>query len=109
VAFTATVAVVLVTRVRVHVGPPCRVALTAAGLFCAIGALAMAAAASPALAPWCAAMFIGAGLATVSGLDLGSAAGRAVDVVDYVALTAVIPLACWLGGVYAVARGWHST
>lgn len=107
-AFTVTVALALLTRVRVHVGSARRVALTVAGLVCATAALALTVHAWPALAPWCAALVIGAGLATVVGRDLGPAAARAVDVTDHVALTAVIPLACWVGGLYAVARGWHS-
>jgi type VII secretion integral membrane protein EccD len=108
-AFTGVVAVVLVMRVRVHVDPLRRAALTSSGLACATTALAMAAAESAALAAGCAALVIGAGLATVVRRDVGPAAGRGVDAVDYVALTAVIPLACWVGGVYAVVRGWHST
>jgi type VII secretion integral membrane protein EccD len=106
-ALTAIVALVLFTRVRVHADWTRRVALTAGGIACGTAALAITADASAALAPWCAALVIGAGLATVGAGEVGPGAARVVDVVDYVALTAVIPLACWVGGIYAVARGWH--
>jgi hypothetical protein len=30
---------------------------------------------------------------------------RTVEVVEYLALAAVVPLACWVGGIYGLARG----
>lgn len=107
-AFTAVVGLALVLRVRVHASPPRRAALTSAGLICATVALVIAVDESAVLAPWCAALVIGAGLAAAGRPDLGSSIGRGLDIIDYVALTAIIPLGCWVGGLYAVARGWHS-
>jgi type VII secretion integral membrane protein EccD len=107
-AFTAVVAVALLLRVRVHGSTPRRILLMSSGLVCGTAALAMVAGESAVMATWCAVAIMGAGL-FAGRLDLGSALGRGVDIVDYVALTAIIPLACWVGGVYAVARGWHST
>lgn len=107
-AFTAVVAVALLLRVRVHYSTSRRATLAAAGLFCGTVALMLASGGPAALATWCAAMVMGAGL-FAGRRDLGSGFGRGVDVVDYAVLTAIIPLACWIGGVYAVARGWHAT
>jgi len=32
-------------------------------------------------------------------------ARRAVELLEYLALTAVVPLACWAGGLYGLIRG----
>jgi type VII secretion integral membrane protein EccD len=105
-AFAATVGLALVMRVRVHANHSRRTILTSSGLVCVTAALAMTAGASAMLTAGCVAVVIGAGLATALRLDLGPAATRAVDVIDYIALTAILPLACWVGDVYAMARGW---
>jgi hypothetical protein len=70
--------------------------------------LAITTHASVVIAPWCAAFVIAVGLVAAARPDLGASIGRGLDIIDYVALTAIIPLACWVGGLYAVARGWHS-
>lgn len=107
-AFTAVVGLALVLRARVHAVPTRCTALTAAGLICATVALAITADASAVLAPWCAAFVIAVGLVAAGRPGLVSSIGRGLDIIDYVALTAIIPLACWVGGLYALARGWHS-
>jgi hypothetical protein len=43
------------------------------------------------------------------GLGFGATgnvlARRAVDVLEYVAVAAVLPLACWVGDLYGLVRG----
>jgi type VII secretion integral membrane protein EccD len=111
-AFTAVVGLALVTRARVHADSSRRLALTSGGLLCATVALAISVDQSAVLAASCAAAIIGVGLAAAARLGGGRlelpTIERGLDVVDYVALTTIIPLACWVGGVYTTARGWHS-
>jgi hypothetical protein len=32
---------------------------------------------------------------------------RGLETLEYATLVAVVPLACWVGGVYALVRGTH--
>lgn len=106
-AFTAALAAVLALRARSHVDPIRRVALLVGGTCCAAAGLAAAVVALPGLAPWAAALLAVAGLAVGVGHEAGPMFGRIVDAVEYVAIAAVVPLACWVAGLYAAARGWH--
>jgi hypothetical protein len=36
-------------------------------------------------------------------------ARRAIEVVDYLALAAIVPLACWVGGLFGFVRGLSLT
>jgi hypothetical protein len=42
-----------------------------------------------------------------AGLDLtvNPVVRRAVEVTEYLALATVVPLACWVGGLYGLIRG----
>ena len=50
-----------------------------------------------------------AALGCLVGLTMSPIAARAVEVVEYLALAAVLPLACWVGGIYGLARGLSLT
>ncbi len=106
--FTAVVGLVLLLRVRTHVDVVRRAALMACGLAATSAGVMIAADASPANATWWAGALVAAALASVHGRGFGVVVTRAVDVAEYVALALVIPLACWMCGVYEVARGWAS-
>jgi hypothetical protein len=61
--------------------------------------------AHPAQTGWVSAVLIAIGLGSARPPQLNAATVRAVEVLEYAALVAVVPLACWVGGVYAVVRG----
>lgn len=106
IGFTAAVGVALFLRSRSHVSGRCRTALTASAC-CALTAMfVLVVAWSPAQATWAGALSVAAGLAVLSPATLTNAmAVRIVDGVEYCALAAVVPLACWLTGVFDALRG----
>lgn len=109
-AFTGIVALVLLLRVRTYVDATRRSGLVVAATLCAIACFASAAAAVPAHAQMISALaaIIGAAALgcivrpTVSPLVL-----RTVEIIEYIALAAVIPVACWVGGIYGWVRGMN--
>jgi hypothetical protein len=46
-----------------------------------------------------------AALGCLLGLTVNPLFVRAVEVVEYLALAAALPMACWVGGVYELVRG----
>jgi type VII secretion integral membrane protein EccD len=104
--FAADLGILLLLRQRSHIDRCRRTVLGAAG-FAAVLAAALATVATvPAPGFW-----ICVAAATICGAGLRSAeepnplARRAKQVVEYVALAAVFPLACWVTGLYGVVRG----
>jgi type VII secretion integral membrane protein EccD len=103
--FAAAIALALLLRVRTHVDESRRRALAVGGLASVSACFAIIAAASPAQVGWVSAALIALGLGAAHPPRLNAAALRAVEVLEYAALVAVVPLACWVGGVYAMVRG----
>ena len=109
-AFIVIVALVLLLRVRTHVDATRRSGLAAAAVLSAIASFVSAVTAAPTHAHVVSALaaIIGAAALgcivrpTVSPIVL-----RTVEIVEYVALAAVIPMACWVGGIYGWARGMN--
>lgn len=109
-AFTGIVGLVLLLRVRTHVDATRRSGLAAAAVLSAIAGFASAAAAVPAHVHVIAALAASIGAAalccivrpTVSPIVL-----RTVEIIEYIALAAVIPMACWVAGIYGWARGMN--
>jgi type VII secretion integral membrane protein EccD len=105
--FATIVALVLLLRVRTHVDSTRRIGLAvAAGLTATMG-FAAAVISYPAQAHVVSALAATAGAAAlgcVVGPTVSPIALRAVEVVEYLALAAVVPLACWVGGIYGWAR-----
>lgn len=105
--FSGIVALVLLLRVRTHVDASRRSGLAVAAVLCSIAGFASAAAALPAHVHTISALAATTGAAalgcivrpTVSPIVL-----RTVEIIEYVALAAVIPIACWVGGIYRWAR-----
>ncbi|OBA89566.1 type VII secretion integral membrane protein EccD, partial [Mycolicibacterium elephantis] len=105
--FVAVMAVVLLLRTRTHVDPTRRSALGVGGIVLAAGCFAIAAAATPAHSHWLSLLAAAAGAAGLSrpiGLTAGPVLRRVVEVAEYVAVAAVVPLACWVAGVYGGVR-----
>lgn len=107
VALTVVVSLVLALRSRTHADALRRLVLAAGGSACLCAGLVTAAATWPDLA------FVLGGTAAVVGggvLLLAQSAPpsptvrRTVDMVDCLAIGAVVPLACWVGGLFTLVR-----
>ena len=107
VVFTAVVGVALMLQARTHIAPVRRGALAVSGSLCMTTAFTAAVLAVPQAAGW---LSVSAAVAALGGLapllspTVGPVAHRAADLPEYAALAAVIPLACWVGGVYGLVR-----
>lgn len=104
VAFAAVAGVALLLRARSHSDSRQIAALLAGGVT-TIGTAVLTAGSGPwpaAVALALAGVAIGAGFAAPPASPL---ARRAAEVLESLALGALVPLACWLCGVYGAARG----
>jgi hypothetical protein len=95
-------------RSRAHADWPRRVASILSGTLCATVSLASCVTAAPAVAVCYAMVFVGLGFLANAVHVPGPAVQRIADAVEYASFAAVIPLACWVGGLYAAARGWYA-
>jgi type VII secretion integral membrane protein EccD len=108
IAFTAVVGLVLLLRARTYIDPSRRIGLSAAAVFTATAGLAAAAASCPEQAHVISALAAAGGAAALGFLvrrTVSPVASRIVEVVEYLAIAAVVPIACWVGGIYGLARG----
>ncbi|MDT5067589.1 MAG: hypothetical protein QOK02_3744 [Mycobacterium sp.] len=103
--FAAVSGIVVLLRVRTHVDEVRRRVLAVAGLASMSTAFVIIAVAHPAQTGWVSSVIVAIGLGAARPVRLNAAAVRAVEVLEYSALVAVVPLACWIGGVYAIVRG----
>lgn len=106
--FSAVIALVLLLRVRTHGGAVRRIALASGGMISVTVCFAIAMVSSPGHAHWVSLLAAAAGATALSpliGLTVGPVARRAVELADYLALAAVVPAACWVGGLYTMVRG----
>ena len=108
VLFAAVVGLVMVLRARTHVDMHRRVALVAAGMTAMAASCAGLVVYAPGQANWVSLAAIAVGVG-VLGHGFGATESvltrRAVDVFEYGALAVVLPLACWVGGLYGLVRG----
>jgi type VII secretion integral membrane protein EccD len=108
--FAAITGVVLLARSRSHIAPGRAVALAVSGSICLSAAFVVAAADAGRL-PWIA--MVTAALTAVAlvlcflppAVSCSPLARRSAELAEYVALAALVPLACWLCGLYGAARG----
>ncbi len=111
VAFTGVVSVALILRASQQRGAVRSTAILIAGLVSTTAAFTLTAlsATQHATEICLVAVVLGAGALFLTGTDVGSRlspfARRGIEVVDYVAIAAVVPLACWVGGVFDFVRG----
>jgi type VII secretion integral membrane protein EccD len=111
-AFIAVVGLVLLLRARTHSHVSRRIALVAGGGLSLAAGFAVSVVSAPAQAHWMTvlATIAGAGsLGSLWGLTFSPVARRAVEVLEYLALAAVMPLACWVVGLYGLVRGLSLT
>jgi type VII secretion integral membrane protein EccD len=101
----------LLLRARSQHDPARTVALFAGGIATLSGTLVIAAAAYPWDTPYLAAastMLAGVTLwlgFITHAMALSPIARRSVELLEYLALALIVPLACWLCGLYSTARG----
>lgn len=108
VLFTTVVGLVLLLRARTHADISRRITLVVGGMISVTAGFAMSVVSTPAQAHWMALLVAAAGasaLAWLLGLTVSPLVGRATEVLEYVVLAAVMPLACWVVGLYGLVRG----
>jgi type VII secretion integral membrane protein EccD len=106
--FTAVIALILLLRVRTHADDIRCIGLAVSAIVAAAAGFAAAAVSAPGQAHLIGALAAAAGTAALGcllGLTISPIVARTVEVVEYLALAAVVPLACWVGGIFGLARG----
>lgn len=106
-AFGGVIGTTLLLRARTHIGALRRSALTGCGFGCLATVFVIMTLVAPQHGHWFGvlAAVAGAGfLVPLIGLTPTPAAQRAAELTEYAALTAVIPLACWVAGVVGLVR-----
>ncbi|WP_166902764.1 type VII secretion integral membrane protein EccD [Mycobacterium sp. DL440] len=105
VAFAAAVGLALLLRSRTYASGHCRTATSTAGFLSLTAAFILVVAWLPAGASWTGFLAVGAGIAVVWPVTIQSpVVARVADALEYGALAAVVPLACWLAGAFDVVR-----
>ncbi|KLI09611.1 hypothetical protein ACT17_16780 [Mycolicibacterium conceptionense] len=105
VAFAAAVGVALLLRSRTYASGHCRAVTISCGVLSLTAAFALVVVGTPAHGSWIGIAAVGAGVAALWPVTVQSpVASRIADVIEYAALAAVVPLACWLAGVFDVLR-----
>lgn len=101
VAFAGAVGVALLLRSRTYASGPCRVVTVVCGFLSLTAAFILVVAWAPAYGSWAGVLAVAAGIAVVWPVTVQSPmAARLADVIEYGALAAVVPLACWLAGAF---------
>lgn len=107
--FCADVALLLLLRRRTHVDARRRIALGSAGVTAALAAAGVVVRNAPEHAHWLCAALVTVAIAalhrTVATTTPNPVVRQCVQVTEYLALAAVVPLAAWVTGVYGMVRG----
>ncbi|WP_227370970.1 type VII secretion integral membrane protein EccD [Mycobacterium fragae] len=111
IAFATVVGGVLLLRARAHGDQARSVPLVVSGTATLSVTFVVAAIAGPLQPPWVAG--VAATLATAAlclgfiapALTFSPVLRRGVDLLEYLALAAIVPLVCWICGLYGAARG----
>ena len=106
-AFGGVIATTLLLRARTHIGTVRRSALVSSGFICMATVFAITVMTAPRHGHWFGALAAVAGAAfliPLLGLMPSLAVRRAAELVEYATLAAVIPLACWIAGVFGLVR-----
>ncbi len=101
VAFTAAVGVALVLRSRSYASGSCRTALSITGCLGLAATFALLVMWLPQHGDWLGLLAVAVGLALLWPTSAARpAAMRMADCLEYIALAAIVPLACWLAGIF---------
>ncbi len=106
--FAAVVGLVMVLRARAHIDMCRRIALIVGGMAATAAGVALVVVSAPGQANWVCLLATAVGLSMLGGgfgATVNPLVRRAVEVSEYLALAAVVPLACWVGGLYGLIRG----
>ncbi len=107
-AFAVVVGLAMVLRARAHIDICRRTALIVGGMGAIASGGGLVVVSLPGQANWVCLIAVAVGLSVLGG-RLGATVNplvhRTVEVSEYVALAAVVPLACWIGGLYGLIRG----
>ena len=98
----------MVLRARTHIDIGCRTALIVGGTGAIASGGALVVVSAPGQANWVCLIAVAGGLGMLAGhfgATVSPLVRRAVEVSEYLALAAVVPLACWIGGLYGLIRG----
>lgn len=107
-ALATATAIALIARTGVHVDLIQAAALLIGGMACLAALFAGIVARWPGVAHWIAVAAAGAAAASIAWSSRATpspVARKGIELVEYTALACVIPLACWVCGVFAAVRG----
>jgi type VII secretion integral membrane protein EccD len=107
-AFAVVVGLVTVLRARTHIDMFRRTALIVGGAGAMASGGVLVAVSAPGQANWVCLITVAIGLTTLGarfGVTVNPLVRRGVEMSEYLALAAVVPLACWIGGLYGLIRG----
>lgn len=107
VLFGGVVGLALLLRTRTHADPTRRGALAVCGVLSAIAVFVSCVVELPGYAYWLSLLTAAAGMAALCRLVAAAdspIALRICEAIEYVALAAVVPLACWVAGGYGLIR-----
>ncbi|MFV8242394.1 type VII secretion integral membrane protein EccD [Mycolicibacterium peregrinum] len=104
-AFAAAVGVALLLRSRSYGSSRCRTVAGISGFLSLTAAFVLVVTWDPVHGNWTGFLAAGIGIAVVWPLTIHNpAAARVADSLEYAALAAVAPLACWLAGAFDIVR-----
>ncbi|MDT5340089.1 MAG: hypothetical protein QOD90_5594 [Mycobacterium sp.] len=106
-AFIGLVGTVLLLRSRTYPDVARQIALIAGGLVCLSACLYLVTNTHRASVGPVACALVVIGLVAVRRPTCGATVARLLGRLEYAALAAVVPVACWVGGVYAVVDGFQ--
>jgi uncharacterized membrane protein len=98
----------MVLRARTHIDMCRRTALFVGGTTATAAGVALVVVSVPGQANWVCLIATAVGLSMLGagfGATVNPLVRRTVEVSEYLALAAVVPLACWVGGLYGLIRG----
>jgi len=115
IAFTGAVSAALILRAVQQRGSIRSTTILTGGFVTITAGFTHLTLTSPGQTPWFGliAMILGAGALCLTLADVGERLSpfvrRGIELVDYLALAAVVPLACWVGGLFGFVRGLSLT
>jgi type VII secretion integral membrane protein EccD len=111
IAFTGAVCAALIFRACRQLGAVRSTLMLCAGLVCTTAAFTLTVASAPQHIAWSSlgAVALGTGSLCLTRANLGSRLSpftrRGLEATEYLVLVTLVPMACWVGGVFGLVRG----